>query len=79
MEEPFLFKFTVEIRKRFEGDDTMKDRLQSLQQTALAELDRVETPQQLNDLRVQYLGKKGALTEILRGPTSDDTRNMLIR
>ena len=24
-------------------------------------------PQQLNDLRVKYLGKKGALTEILRG------------
>ncbi|OMF35980.1 phenylalanine--tRNA ligase subunit alpha [Paenibacillus sp. FSL H8-0548] len=45
----------------------MKERLEGLRTEALQELQHVETPQQLNDLRVKYLGKKGALTEILRG------------
>lgn len=45
----------------------MKERLEALQVEALNELQGVTTPQELNDLRVKYLGKKGALTEILRG------------
>lgn len=45
----------------------MKERLLALKEEALQELERVETAQQLNDLRVKYLGKKGPLTEILRG------------
>lgn len=45
----------------------MKQRLLALQEEALQELSRVETPQQLNELRVKYMGKKGPLTEILRG------------
>lgn len=45
----------------------MKERLEGLRGEALQELQQVDTPQQLNDLRVKYLGKKGALTEILRG------------
>lgn len=45
----------------------MKERLLALQDEALQELKQVETPQQLNELRVKYLGKKGPLTEILRG------------
>lgn len=45
----------------------MKERLEELRVEALQELQGVETPQALNDLRVKYLGKKGALTEILRG------------
>lgn len=45
----------------------MKERLEGLRGEALQELQQVATPQQLNDLRVKYLGKKGALTEILRG------------
>lgn len=45
----------------------MKARLEGLRGEALQELQHVDTPQQLNDLRVKYLGKKGALTEILRG------------
>lgn len=45
----------------------MKERLLALQDEALQELNQVETPQQLNELRVKYLGKKGPLTEILRG------------
>ncbi|MFC4776988.1 phenylalanine--tRNA ligase subunit alpha [Paenibacillus sp. GCM10023252] len=45
----------------------MKERLQGLQVEALQELGQVASPGELNDLRVKYLGKKGALTEILRG------------
>lgn len=45
----------------------MKARLEELRGEALQELQGVESPQTLNDLRVKYLGKKGALTEILRG------------
>jgi phenylalanyl-tRNA synthetase alpha chain len=45
----------------------MRERLQALQEAALADLQKVETQQQLNDLRIQYLGKKGELTEVLRG------------
>jgi phenylalanyl-tRNA synthetase alpha chain len=45
----------------------MKERLEALRSEALQELQHAADPQQLNDLRVKYLGKKGALTEILRG------------
>lgn len=45
----------------------MKEKLQTLKEEALAALSRVQDNQQLNELRVKYLGKKGALTEILRG------------
>lgn len=45
----------------------MKERLLALQAEALQELERVENAQQLQELRVKYLGKKGPLTEILRG------------
>ncbi|WP_438347283.1 phenylalanine--tRNA ligase subunit alpha [Paenibacillus sp. FA6] len=45
----------------------MKERLEALKIEALAQLQEVSGPEQLNDLRVKYLGKKGALTEILRG------------
>ncbi|GIO86316.1 phenylalanine--tRNA ligase alpha subunit [Paenibacillus faecis] len=45
----------------------MKERLEALKLEALEELGRTADAGQLNDLRVKYLGKKGALTEILRG------------
>ncbi|MNJ46651.1 Phenylalanine--tRNA ligase alpha subunit [compost metagenome] len=45
----------------------MKERLEALKQEAVAQLNAVADAVQLNDLRVKYLGKKGALTEILRG------------
>lgn len=45
----------------------MKERLEQLKGTALAALTDVVDPQKLQDLRVKYLGKKGELTEILRG------------
>lgn len=45
----------------------MKEKLEALREEALAQLNEVSDVQKLNDLRVKYLGKKGALTEILRG------------
>ncbi|AJS59684.1 phenylalanine--tRNA ligase subunit alpha [Paenibacillus sp. IHBB 10380] len=45
----------------------MREKLKELKIEALAHLQDVLDPQTLNDLRVKYLGKKGALTEILRG------------
>jgi phenylalanyl-tRNA synthetase alpha chain len=45
----------------------MKDRLEALRREALNRLQTVEDAAALNDLRVHYLGKKGQLTEILRG------------
>jgi phenylalanyl-tRNA synthetase alpha chain len=45
----------------------MKEKLEALRQEALDQLHGVKGVQTLNDLRVKYLGKKGALTEVLRG------------
>jgi phenylalanyl-tRNA synthetase alpha chain len=45
----------------------MKERLEALKQEALQELSQVQSQQELNDLRIKYLGKKGPLTEVLRG------------
>jgi len=45
----------------------MKERLEALKQEALQELEKVQNQQELGELRVKYLGKKGPLTEILRG------------
>ena len=45
----------------------MKERLEELRSAALVELDTVQDAASLQELKVKYLGKKGALTEILRG------------
>ncbi|MXO80824.1 phenylalanine--tRNA ligase subunit alpha, partial [Paenibacillus sp. OT2-17] len=45
----------------------MKEHLLALKEEALEVLEKVATPKELADLRVKYSGKKGALTEILRG------------
>lgn len=45
----------------------MKERLEALKLEALNDLEQAGTLQQLEELRVKYLGKKGPLTEILRG------------
>ncbi|MNZ34084.1 Phenylalanine--tRNA ligase alpha subunit [compost metagenome] len=41
--------------------------MEALKQEAVEQLSKVADAINLNDLRVKYLGKKGALTEILRG------------
>lgn len=45
----------------------MKDRLEALRREALDRLESAADAAALNELRVEYLGKKGRLTEILRG------------
>ncbi len=45
----------------------MKEKLQALKEQALTEMELVTNPDELKDLRVKYLGKKGPMTEILRG------------
>ncbi|MDX8359348.1 MULTISPECIES: phenylalanine--tRNA ligase subunit alpha [Bacillaceae] len=45
----------------------MQERLKELQQEAIEKVNLVEDLKQLNDIRVQYLGKKGPITEVLRG------------
>jgi len=45
----------------------MRERLLALKEEALSALAETNSAEQLNELRVKYLGKKGPLTEILRG------------
>lgn len=45
----------------------MRDRLEALKQEALQELEQAANTQHLNELKVKYLGKKGPITEVLRG------------
>ncbi len=45
----------------------MKEKLEQLKNDALQQLEKASDLQQLNELRVKFLGKKGPLTELLRG------------
>lgn len=45
----------------------MKEQLQQLQEDALREIETGATQRELNDVRIKYLGKKGPMTEVLRG------------
>lgn len=45
----------------------MEEQLKDLRQAANQEMVQVHDAEQLNDLRVKYLGKKGSLTSLLRG------------
>lgn len=45
----------------------MKEKIQAIEANAKEEISKVENIQQLNDLKVKYLGKKGEFTLVLRG------------
>lgn len=45
----------------------MKERLEALKQEALAALEKAASLKELEEARIQFLGKKGPLTEVLRG------------
>ncbi len=45
----------------------MEDKLKQLEKEALEKLKTINSPDILKDLEVEYLGRKGKLTEILRG------------
>jgi len=45
----------------------MKEKLEKIRQEALAQIEAVADMDQLNEIRVAILGKKGVLTEVLKG------------
>lgn len=45
----------------------MKEKLEAISKQTIAKIQEINSMQELNDLRVKVLGKKGELTEILRG------------
>ena len=45
----------------------MQERLEELQTEALQKIETATNLKELNDVRVAYLGKKGPITEVLRG------------
>ena len=45
----------------------MLDRLQELKEEALSKVENAQNVKELQDIRVAYLGKKGPITEVLRG------------
>lgn len=50
-----------------EGVYSMRDKLEKIKEQSFDTIDGVETLQQLGEIRVKYLGKKGELTQVLRG------------
>ncbi len=46
---------------------SMKEKLEKIRQEALAKIAETNALDKLNDIRVSYLGKKGELTEVLKG------------
>lgn len=45
----------------------MRDKIQKIRENALAEIDKAEGLEKLNDVRAAILGKKGELTAVLKG------------
>ena len=45
----------------------MKEQIEAIKQKSISEITNAKDLKELNDLRVQYLGKKGELTSVLRG------------
>ncbi len=45
----------------------MKEQIEKIKENSVQEISKAENLQQLNDLKVKYLGKKGELTAVLRG------------
>ena len=45
----------------------MQERLKELQEEAIQKVEQSTSLKELNDIRVAYLGKKGPITEVLRG------------
>ena len=45
----------------------MKERLHEIREKALAQINSTDSLEKLNEVRVSFLGKKGELTEVLKG------------
>ena len=44
----------------------MKERLQAIRNACFEKLEQAQSLDVLNEIRVEFLGKKGALTEVLK-------------
>ncbi len=70
MDEVFLygkFLYMQVANTWIKGGFKMKERLEELKQEALGKIESSQSLKELNDVRVAYLGKKGPITEVLRG------------
>ncbi len=45
----------------------MQEKLKAIREEALKAIEQADMPEKLNDVRVKFLGKKGELTEVLKG------------
>ena len=45
----------------------MKERLEAIKKAALEKIEQADAMDSLNDIRVSVLGKKGELTQVLKG------------
>ena len=52
----------------------MKERLDAIKENALSQIKATDSLDKLNDIRVAFLGKKGELTEVLKGILDNPTR-----
>ena len=48
-------------------EDKMKEKLDAIKENALSQIKATDSLEKLNDIRVAFLGKKGELTEVLKG------------
>lgn len=53
----------------------MKEKLQSIREKALAQISGSDSLDRLNEIRIAYLGKKGELTEVLKGMKEVDAKD----
>lgn len=53
----------------------MKEKLQSIREKALAQINGSDSLDRLNEIRIAYLGKKGELTEVLKGMKEVDAKD----
>ena len=59
--------YLIETRKKKGKVNIMKERLAQIREKALAQINASESLDNLNEVRVAILGKKGELTEVLKG------------
>jgi phenylalanyl-tRNA synthetase alpha chain len=51
----------------FARSGRMKERLEAIKKSALEQIEQAQKMESLNDIKVNFLGKKGELTQVLKG------------